>query len=96
MWELIEIVIPKIEAEWRNLAYCMRYTPQEVNAFKKDSQDLQECCVKLFENWLTTSHGPKPKTYETLLNHIKKIGKLVTISDTIKEELIEGGIITHS
>ena len=39
MWELTQIVIPKIKAEWESLAYCMRYNPQEVNGFKKDSQD---------------------------------------------------------
>ena len=39
MFELTEIVIPKIKAEWKRLAYCMRYTTQEVNGFKKDSQD---------------------------------------------------------
>ena len=90
MWELIEIVIPKIKAKWEDLAFCMRYEPEDVEAFRKDSQDLQECCKKLFKNWLTTSHGPVPKTYQTLLNHIRKVGELAEASKEIEKELIEG------
>ena len=90
MWELTKIVTPKVMAEWESLAYCMRYTPEEVKAFSKSSQDLKECCKNLFTNWLTTGHGPKPKTYLTILNHIKKIDNLATASEAIEIELIEG------
>ena len=90
MWELTDIVIPKIEAEWENLAYCMRYRPEKVESFRKDSQDLKECCKKLFVDWLTTGHGPTPKTYQTLLKHIKKVSALKAASEAIKEELIAG------
>jgi len=90
MWELKEIVIPKIKAEWNDLAYCMRYKPEEVEGFRKDSRDLSECCEKLFTDWLRTSHGPTPKTYQTLLKYIKKIDKLTAVSKTIEEDLIKG------
>ena len=90
MFELIEIVAPKVMAEWESLAYCMRYTTAEVAAFKKDAKDLKECCRNLFDRWLTTSHGPKPKTYQTLLKHIKKIMNLQAASKAIEKELIEG------
>ena len=90
MFELIEIVAPKMMAEWESLAYCMRYTTAEVAAFKKDAKDLKECCRNLFDNWLTTSHGPKPKTYQTLLEHIKKIDNLKAASEAIEKGLIEG------
>ena len=90
MHELIEIVASKMMAEWESLAFCMRYTIAEVAAFKKDARDLKECCKNLFCNWLTTSHGPKPKTYQTLLKHIKKIDSLKEASKAIEKELIEG------
>ena len=90
MWKLIKIVIPKVMAEWRNLAFCMTYDIGEVNAFSKDSQDVQECCGKLFENWLSTSHRPVPKTYKTLLNHIKEVDKLSGAYEEIEKELIKG------
>ena len=90
MYELIEIVIPKIKSEWVTLAYCMRYESSDVKGFRTDSHDLKECCIKLFDNWINTDHGPKPKTYQTLLNHIEKIKDLVGVSKQIKEELIQG------
>ena len=90
MWELTEFVIPKIKDNWDNLAYCMRYTIGEVEAFKKESRDLKECCIQLFRNWITTGHGPTPKTYKTLLHHIKKINDLTAVSGEIERQLIEG------
>ena len=92
MFELTEIVIPKIKAEWERLAFCMRYTPQEVKGFRKDSQDSAECCRNLLDNWISTDHGPKPKTYKTLLKSIKKIKSLAAASKTVEIELIEGKI----
>ena len=77
-------------AEWESLAFCMRYNPEEVEAFKRDAKDLMECCKNLFNNWLRTNHGPEPKTYQTLLKHIKKIGKLATASKAIEKDLIKG------
>ena len=77
-------------SEWRNVAFCMKYKVEEVNAFWRDSKDLQECCTKLFENWVSTDHGPMPKTYKTLLNHIKEVEMLKAVSEEIEEELIKG------
>ena len=89
MWELIDIVIPKVKAHWRWLAYCMRYD-SDIESFNKEGSDLDERCEILFRNWLNTSHGPTPKTYQTLLNHIKKVDKLSTASEEIEKELIKG------
>ena len=85
MFELTEIVAPRMMAEWETLAFCMRYSTEEVAAFKKDAKDLKECCTKLFNNWLTTGHGPEPKTYQTLLKHIKKINNLAAASVEIEK-----------
>ena len=90
MRNLIKVVIPKVKAEWEELAYCMTYEIGEVNAFKRDSRNVQECCRKLLEDWLSTDHGPVPKTYKTLLNRIKEVQALNTASEKIERELIEG------
>ena len=90
MWELLNIVIPKIKAHWKDLAYCMRYSPGEVEAFNRDAKDLHECCEKLFIDWLNTDHEPTPKTYQTLLKHIKKVRNLTATSKAVEDELIEG------
>ena len=97
MWELIEFVIPKIMDNWENLAYCMRYAPGEVQTFKTGGfYDPKECCKKLFIDWITTGHGPTPKTYQTLLNHIKKINDLTAASEVIERDLIQGKDKQHS
>ena len=90
MHELIEIVAPKIMDEWERLAYCMRYEPGEVKAIMKNTNDPKACCMELFSNWLTTDHGPTPKTYQSLLNHIEKVKDLAAASEAIKKELIKG------
>ena len=90
MWELTKIVIPKIRTHWEHLAYSMRYSVEEVQAIKRDRKDLRDCCNELFVNWLTTNKGPEPKTYETLLNHIKVIADLTAESEAIEKELTKG------
>jgi len=90
MWELRKFVIPYVKAEWEDLAYCMRYKPEKVKAFRKDSKDVKECCERLLTDWVTTSHDLKPKTYKNLLKYIKKIDGLTAVSKTIEKDLIEG------
>ena len=90
MHELTEIVVPNVMAKWERLAYCMRYKPRDVETFRKDSRDSEECCMRLFTNWLESAHGPTPKTYQTLLNHIKKIDDLIAASEEIERRLIKG------
>ena len=90
MFELKQIVIPKIKACWRDLAEAMRYDIQDIDAFEQDGRDTKERCQKLLTSWLRTDHDPKPKTYQTLLKYIKKVGDLSTASGEIEKELIEG------
>ena len=92
MWALIETVIPHIKSEWEDLAFYMKYELQDVEVFKKESRDLKECCKKLFTNWLTTKHGPTPKTYQTLLKYIKKVENLAAVSETIEKKLTQGRV----
>jgi len=88
MWDLINIVILKIKAKWKCVAYCMRYEVLEVDAIAIESHNLKECCIKLFTNWLSTSHPPTPKTWKTLLDHLKCVDELTAAVEQIKKELI--------
>ena len=90
MHELNETVIPKMKAHWQKLAAAMKYDIGAVKAFEQDGRDLEGGCKEMFTNWLTTGHGPTPKTYETLLKYIKKVDYLTAASEEIKKELIEG------
>ena len=82
MWSLIKIVIPKIQAEWEDVAYSMQYDVAAVKAFRKDCDDCKRCCRKLFEDWLDSSHGVTPKTWSKLIERIKDV-------DSLKAEDIE-------
>ena len=88
MWELIDIVIPKIKAKWQDVAYRMRYKLYEVDAIATEAPDLKECCIKLFTNWLNTCHPPTPKTWQTLLEHLKCVDELTAAVEQIEKELI--------
>ena len=90
MYELIKNVIPKIKAHWKDVAYAMNFSFGEVHAFDNEGRDLEERCKKLFTNWITTGHGPTPKTYETLLQYIKKVDDLTAACEEIEKELIKG------
>ena len=90
MHELNKIVIPKIKAFWKDLAYAMRYEIEDVDGFDKDGRDLKECCEKLLSNWLKTDHAPKPKTYQILLKYIKKVDDHIATSEKIEEEVVKG------
>ena len=87
MWDLIKIVIPKVKAEWKHLAYSMQYDTATVSAIKKDCHKSEDCCEALFEDWLTTNHGAAPKTWGTLLQKIKDVDKLSAAVDDIEKEL---------
>ena len=81
---------PKMKANWQKLAFAMKYDNGEVDAFDKEGRDFEERCYKMFNNWLTTGHGPTPKTYETLLKYIKKVDDLTAACEEIEKELIKG------
>ena len=87
MWELISIVSPKMKAKWKDVAYCMRYQLYEVDAIAAEHHDLKEQCMNFFTNWLTTSHSPTPKTWSTLLKHLKQIDELTAAVEQMKKEL---------
>ena len=87
MWELIKIVIPKVKAEWEDLAYSMEYNIFTLKKIKYCYSDSEECCKILFEDWLSTDHGAAPKTWSTLLQRIKDVDSLAAAVDDIKRQL---------
>ena len=73
MWNLIKIVIPKIQAEWENVAYSMQYDISTVEAFKKDHRDSDICCKELLKDWLSSSRGVTPKHGQNFLKGLKML-----------------------
>jgi len=87
---LQKIVIPKIRAKWESVAYSMDYDLNTISAIERESRDLQHCCQKLFTDWLTTSNGPTPKTWKTLLECIEDVEELTAALEEIKVGLVKG------
>ena len=87
---LNRVVIPKISAEWENVAHMMKYHLNTISTIEKESHNFQDRCQKLFKNWLTTSNGPSPKTWKTLLKCIENVEDLTAAVEEIKTELVKG------
>ena len=91
---LNKIVIPRIEAVWKDVAYSMGYELHIVDAIDQNSHNLKQCCQNLFADWLRKNCDP---TWEALLRYIKDVDDLVAAAEEIKKELISGNymIIMH-
>ena len=90
MHDLNRIVIPKVSAEWEDVAYALGYKIPTVKDIKsRCKENPMNCCKELFKNWLTTSNGAKPKKWQTLLNKLKEIATLDAATKEIMEELIQ-------
>lgn len=90
MHELNKTVIIKVSAEWEDVAYALEYKISTVKHIRnKHNGDPKKCCKELFEDWLTTSNGAKPKIWKTLLDKIKEIDTLDSAAKEITEKLIK-------
>ena len=90
MHDLIRIVVPKVFAEWEDIACALRYKISAVDGIKNNHKDNPtQCCKELFEDWLVTSNGATPKTWGTLLDKLKEIEELDGVTEEIIEELIQ-------
>ena len=89
---LNKIVIPRIRANWRDVAYSMGYS-DEVDAIQEESHhDLKRCCQKLFTDWLKTSHY---RTWGNLLKCIKDVDDLSAAAEEIEKSLQALGKIIY-
>ena len=90
MRDLNKIVVPKVSAEWEDIAYELGYEISTVKQIRnKHKENPTKCCKELFEDWLTTNNGAKPKIWQTLLNKLKEVEELTSITEGIIEKLIQ-------
>ena len=86
--DLIKYVIPKIQAEWEEVAFILQFKIHQVNNVKQDrKEDPRKCCLKLFVDWLETDQGVSPKTWATLLDKLEEIPQLTSVTEEIKRKL---------
>lgn len=90
MDDLNIIVVPRISADWEDVAFALRYEIPAVKFIKsKHNNDPKKCCKELLMDWLTTNNGVGPKVWSTLLGKLQKVGDLTAVRKEIKKELIE-------
>jgi len=88
MSDLIRIVIPRIKAEWEDVAFALRFKIETVKAImSKHKGDPKKCCRELLMDWLSTHHGVSPKTWSVLLKNLKQVEELVKVTEEIIKEL---------
>ena len=87
-FHLIKTVVPRITTEWEDVAYALDYDIYTVEYIKcRNHNDPRECCKDLFENWLTTNNGAKPKTWSTLLEKVGEVNELALARKEIIKDL---------
>ena len=90
MHDLNTIVVPKVSAQWEDIAFALQYdipTVEKISVKCKD--DPTKCCKELFKNWLTTDNGAKPKIWQTLMDKLKEIEDLTSVTEDIMKKLIQ-------
>ena len=65
----------------------MDYDICDVDAFEKDAQNCNDCCLNLFTDWLSTDKGVKPKTWHMLIKQIKQVEGLQQAAVDINNQL---------
>ena len=86
MFDLTNIVIPKIMSKWEYVAEAFRYDLAIIVAIKENGHgDVKTCCREFFRDWLQTNNGAKvgPKVWSTLLDILKKVSEIS--DDVIKD-----------
>ena len=90
MIDVIRKIIPKIAAEWENVAYALHFDIPKVEFIaQKSRDDPMRCCKELFKVWLSTDQGASPKTWATLLNQLKQIHELTATEEHIRQQLLQ-------
>ena len=88
MKHLINIVVPRIAAYWNDVAFNLDFSIATVQIIsKKFSNDPRSCCSELFEQWLTSGEGSRPKIWSTLLTALKQMKHLGAVTEEIEREL---------
>ncbi|XP_065900605.1 uncharacterized protein [Dysidea avara] len=88
MGDLNVIVVPRIMAYWEDVAFALRYKIPTVTGIRETCHtDPKKCCQELFKDWISTENGVSPKTWSTLLNKLKQVQELFSVTKEIRREV---------
>ena len=66
-------VVEKVQADWADLAYALRFKTSTVKMIRRDACDVNEACTDMLSKWLD-GHGERgPRTWATLLEALADI-----------------------
>ena len=90
MMDLNRYVIPRIAAEWEDVAYALHFDIPTVDSIhQRYHSDPKRCCKELFKVWLSRNEGVSPKIWATLLNQLKQIEELTATEEHIRQKLLQ-------
>ena len=88
MFTLIKVVVPRIAPHWDTVAYFLKLELPKIEIIRQQHpNDPERSCVQMFDHWLSTDEGVKPKTWNRLLQTLKEIKQLTAVTEQIKIEL---------
>ena len=88
--DLKMIVVPRTAAHWITLATFLDFEVARVELIKRQCcGSPRDSCIKVFNHWLTSDEGISPKTWGVLLEILKEIENLTSVTEKIEEELIQ-------
>ena len=88
MLQLIEMVVPNIAHCWEKVAHFLEIESCRITLIKKlHPNEPENCCMELFDHWLSSDEGMQPKTWRVLLNTLKRIKQLTKVANDIEEDL---------
>ena len=87
MKQLYTIVVPRIAAKWKHVAYYLELHHYIARIEGDYRYDHRECCFSLLEKWIITDRGVAPKNWATLLSALKEIKELTSACSEIEKDL---------
>ena len=88
MKHLNKHVIPKIAADWKQVADSLDFDIHTIRIIeKKFHNDPMQSCDELLRDWLSTDVGVKPKLWSTLIAALKDIRQLTAVAEQIEEDI---------
>ena len=81
-------VIPKIAADWKQVADSLEFDIHTIRIIeKKFPNDPLQSCDELMRDWLSTDVGISPKVWSTLIAALKDIRRLAAVVEQIEEDI---------
>ena len=88
MKHLNKYVIPKIAANWKQVADSLEFDIHIIRIIeKKFPNDPLQSCDELMRDWLSTDFGISPKVWSTLLAALKDIKQLAAVVEQIHKDI---------